>query len=57
MKRKAVRSSITTWPKGILSRVSREAYDSVNRARGIYTPEEREAAAVSYDKLFGRKPK
>jgi hypothetical protein len=48
------------WPQGILSRVSREAYDAVNRARGVKTPAEREESALSYDRLFGigpRKPR
>lgn len=42
------------WPEGILSRVSREAYDAVGRARGFgfMTPTEREEAAKSYDKTF-----
>lgn len=46
------------WPAGILSRVSREAYDATARARGFQfmTPEEREAAARSYDELTGRRP-
>jgi hypothetical protein len=41
------------WPAGILSRVSREAYYAVTRARAFpfMTPEQREAAAVSYDQL------
>ena len=43
-----------TWPKGILSRVSREAYDAVGRSRGFpyMTPAEREAAAKAYDRLL-----
>lgn len=41
------------WPPGILSRVSREAYNAVTRARAFpfMTPAEREAAARSYDQL------
>lgn len=43
------------WPPGILSRVSREAYDAVGRSRGFafMTPGEREDAARSYDALTG----
>lgn len=45
------------WPKGILSRVSREAYNAVGRARGFHwmSPKAREQAAKSYDKLCGTK--
>ena len=45
-----------TWPTGILNRVSREAYDAITRARGLdfMTPEQREAAAKSYDDLRRR---
>jgi hypothetical protein len=45
------------WPVGILSRVSREAFNAVTRARGFsfMTPAEREAAARSYDQLERRR--
>lgn len=40
-----------TWPAGILSRVSREAFDEVTRLPGFadFTPETRELAARRYD--------
>lgn len=46
------------WPRGILCRVSREAYDAIGRARGFgfATPAEREALAVSYDKAAKLSP-
>jgi len=46
------------WKPGILSRVSREAYNAVRRSRGFsfMTPEKREEAAKSYDELIGTKP-
>jgi hypothetical protein len=41
------------WPPGILSHVSREAYNAVGRARGFQfmTHAEREEAARSYDRM------
>jgi len=41
------------WPKGVLKRVSRKAYNAVERSRGFnfMTPEQREAAAKNLDKL------
>lgn len=41
------------WPKGVQSRVSYEAYLAVTRLHDFdeMTPIEREAAAVSYDRL------
>jgi len=46
------------WPPGILSRVSREAYNAIRRGRAFpfQTPEKREEAARSYDELFNRGP-
>ncbi len=43
------------WPAGVLSEVSREAYNAVRRARSytFMTPAERLAAARAYDRLKG----
>jgi hypothetical protein len=49
-------TGVPAWPTGILSRVSREAYNAVGRARGFQsmTPAEREQAARSYDRMKER---
>lgn len=56
--RKDIMAQNKEWPDGILSRVSREAYNAIRRGRAFpyQTPERREEAARSYDKMFGLTP-